>query len=71
MQHLEGSGTPVLYIGRKVLKGKSQSTQCRICCLKKVPLGQIFLLVLWSLPTNYHSVTAPATRRHFLTQSRK
>ena len=21
MQHLEGSGTPVLYIGRKVLKG--------------------------------------------------
>jgi hypothetical protein len=23
MQHLEGSGTPVLYIGRKVLKGKN------------------------------------------------
>jgi hypothetical protein len=23
MQHLEGSGTPVLYIGRKVLKGYS------------------------------------------------
>jgi hypothetical protein len=22
MQHLEGSGTPVLYIGRTVLKGK-------------------------------------------------
>jgi hypothetical protein len=22
MQHLEGSGTPVLYIGRRVLKGK-------------------------------------------------
>jgi hypothetical protein len=22
MQHLEGSGTPVLYIGRMVLKGK-------------------------------------------------
>jgi len=22
MQHLEGSGTPVLHIGRKVLKGK-------------------------------------------------
>jgi len=21
MQHMEGSGTPVLYIGRKVLKG--------------------------------------------------
>jgi len=21
MQHLEGSGTPVLYIGRKILKG--------------------------------------------------
>ena len=25
MQHLEGSGTPVVYIGRKVLKGYSQS----------------------------------------------
>ena len=23
MQHLEGSGTPVLYIGRTVLKGRS------------------------------------------------
>jgi len=23
MQHLEGSGTPVLYIGRTVLKGKT------------------------------------------------
>ena len=25
MQHLEGSGTPVLYIGRKVLKGQIKS----------------------------------------------
>jgi len=24
MQHLEGSGTPVLYIGRTVLKGKKK-----------------------------------------------
>ena len=24
MQHLEGSGTPVLYIGRTVLKGSKQ-----------------------------------------------
>ena len=24
MQHLEGSGTPVLYMGRKVLKGYCQ-----------------------------------------------
>jgi hypothetical protein len=25
MQHLEGSGTPVLYIGRTVLKGKKRN----------------------------------------------
>jgi hypothetical protein len=25
MQHLEGSGTPVLYMGRTVLKGELQS----------------------------------------------
>ena len=25
MQHLEGSGTPVLYIGRTVLKGQNSS----------------------------------------------
>jgi hypothetical protein len=28
MQHLEGTGTPVLYIGRTILKG-SQSTTVR------------------------------------------
>ena len=26
MQHLEGSGTPVLYIGRKVLKGLKKTS---------------------------------------------
>jgi len=26
MQHLEGSGIPVLYIGRTVLKGKGKGT---------------------------------------------
>ena len=35
MQHLEGSGTPVLYIGRKVLEGKirwvSHGTCSYIC----------------------------------------
>ena len=28
MQHLEGSGTPVLYIGRTVLKGYNWNPQC-------------------------------------------
>jgi hypothetical protein len=26
MQHLEGNGTPVLYIGRTVVKGKMEET---------------------------------------------
>ena len=30
MQHLEGSGTPVLYIGRTVLKGYSKDYACHI-----------------------------------------
>jgi len=32
MQHLEGSGTPVLYIGRTVLKGLTfkNSTRCSL-----------------------------------------
>jgi len=28
MQHLEGSGTPVLYIGRTVLKGQTTTGFC-------------------------------------------
>ena len=31
MQHLEGSGTPVLYIGRTVLKGKFTDIQLKVC----------------------------------------
>jgi hypothetical protein len=34
MQHLEGSGTPVLYIGRKVLKGKTFHQLDRIILVK-------------------------------------
>jgi hypothetical protein len=30
MQHLEGSSTPVLYIGRTVLKGQHPSSGCRV-----------------------------------------
>jgi len=37
MEHLEGSGTPVLYIGRKVLKGYSYT-----CTLEDKVLSGIF-----------------------------
>jgi hypothetical protein len=41
MQHLEGSGTPVLYIGRTVLKGKymafSSYTVSRLTFGKETP----------------------------------
>jgi len=30
MQHLEGSGTPVLYIGRTVLKVKAKLQNCQL-----------------------------------------
>jgi hypothetical protein len=33
MQHLEGSGTPVLYIGRTVLKGLSEDLIVSACFL--------------------------------------
>ena len=34
MQHLEGSGTPVLYIGRTVLKGKTAyGSQLPLACI--------------------------------------
>ena len=53
MQHLEGSGTPVLYIGRTVLKGQvtdSATTSCRTATrLWRVlfrTLG-VFLIVLF------------------------
>jgi len=34
MQHLEGSGTPVLYIGRTVLKGELRVMQILLYCAK-------------------------------------
>ena len=35
MQHLEGSGTPVLYVGRTVLKGLTDCKICKLSCEKK------------------------------------
>jgi hypothetical protein len=33
MQHLDGSGTPVLYIGRTVLKGENKAwVSSEFCC---------------------------------------
>ena len=37
MQHLEGSGTPVLYIGRTVLKGCTQHKMKRVFLLSDMP----------------------------------
>ena len=38
MQHLEGSGTPVLYIGRTVLKGYYETNCNKKVLLKSHPL---------------------------------
>jgi hypothetical protein len=41
MQHLEGSGTPVLYMGRTVLKGEQTLTQL-VEALRYKPEGRGF-----------------------------
>jgi hypothetical protein len=46
MQHLEGSGTPVLYIGRTVYKGKYYFFQpCLIFPSSAIPLR--ILITIW------------------------
>jgi hypothetical protein len=54
MQHLEGSGTPVLYIGRTVLKGQtiySRVTSFVRCAdveeFDQIQLGFSFLVVCY------------------------
>jgi hypothetical protein len=39
MQHLVGSGTPVLYIGRMVFKGQTES--CNYATLKTSTFGEV------------------------------
>jgi hypothetical protein len=41
MQHLEGSGTPVLYIGRTVLKGKVYGLEMKL----KRECGRVLLRI--------------------------
>ena len=54
MQHLEGSGTPVLYIGRKVLKGYLHIIHLlkSSTCFEHYPahLQEVYVVILYMQP---------------------
>jgi len=47
MQHLEGSGTPILYIGRTVLKGSY--ALCLFFADLELPLPASYVIILQSV----------------------
>jgi len=55
MQHLEGSGTPVLYIGRTVLKGYG-------CFLVVVVVVVVVVVFIFNTSSSQHNVISTVTR---------
>jgi len=60
MQHLEGSGTPVLYIGRTVLKGCTQHKMKRVFLLSDMPRNRnrmSAIVSVWDLELSWWQQT--------------